>query len=141
MSGVVRVASAGGLRQEIHAGSHHLVGDEPLGMRGTDAGPDPYDFLLVALGTCTSMTLQVYARRKGWPLEGVRVSLRHPKIHAADSADCETRSGTIDQIERVIELAGPLDDEQRRRLLEIAEKCPVHRTLTSEIGIRSRVVP
>ncbi len=137
---VVLVHSEEGLKQRIDVRQHQLVGDEPIDAGGTDAGPTPYEYLLFALGTCTSITLKLYARRKGWPLEAVRVSLRHAKIHAADCADCETRTGMLDQIEREIELIGPLDAEQRRRLLSIAELCPVHKTLTSEIRIRTRLV-
>jgi putative redox protein len=128
-----------GLRQQVAAGRHALVGDEPVDQGGTDAGPDPYDFLLAALGTCTSMTVSLYARRKGWPLEGVKVHLMHSKVHALDCASCETREGKVDRIDRDLELMGPLSDEQRGRLLEIANKCPVHRTLTSEIEIRTRL--
>ncbi len=128
------------LAQEILVGHHHLAADEPTEAGGSDLGPNPYDFLLAALGACTSMTLRLYADHKQWPLERVTVRLSHEKIHAADCADCETREGKIDQIEREIELAGPLDAAQRQRLLEIAEKCPVHRTLHSEIKIRSRLV-
>ena len=120
-------------------GRHHLVGDEPVEQGGGDAGPDPYDFLLAALGTCTSMTVSLYARRKGWSLEGVRVHLMHSKIHVLDCASCETKEGMLDRIDRELELAGSLTDEQRGRLLEIANKCPVHRTLTSEIDIRTRL--
>jgi putative redox protein len=120
---------------------HHLTGDEPLEEGGADLGPTPYEFLLVALGTCKSMTVRLYARRKGWPLERVTVRLRHHRIHAQDCADCETREGKLDQIEADLELAGPLDAEQRARLFEIADRCPVHRTLTSEIVIRSRLLP
>jgi putative redox protein len=107
---------------------------------GADAGPSPYDYLLVALGTCTSMTLSMYARQKQWPLEGVTVRLSHSRIHAADCAECETKEGKLDRIEREISLTGGLSAEQRARLLEIADRCPVHRTLTSEISIRSRLV-
>src|SRR5712664_46451 len=113
------------------AGGHHLVSDEPLDLGGTDAGPTPYDLLVAALGSCTAITLQMYARHKGWPLEGVEVRLTHGKIHARDCADCETKEGRIDRIERGIVLQGALDDAQRARLLEIADRCPVHRTLTS----------
>jgi uncharacterized OsmC-like protein len=138
---VVVRGGAAGLEQTIHAGPHRLVADEPADKGGGDAGPNPYDLLCAALGACTSMTLALYARRKGWPLEGVHVTLRHDKVHAADCAECETRTGKVDRIEREIRLDGPLDDEQRARLLEIAEKCPVHRTLVAEIAIRSRLVP
>ena len=134
--GVVVVHGAtAGLGQEIVVGSHHLMADEPVAFGGTDSGPSPYDFLLVALGACTSMTLALYARRKGWPLAGVTVRLRHTKIYAVDCAECETTEGKIDRIEREITLEGSLTEEQRARLLAIADRCPVHRTLTSEINI------
>jgi putative redox protein len=116
-----------------------LAADEPIAAGGTDAGLNPYDFLLAGLGSCTSMTVALYARRKQWPLEAVTVRLRHGKIHAADCGDCETREGMIDRIELALELTGPLTEEQRSRLLEIAGRCPVHRTLTSEIDIRTHL--
>jgi uncharacterized OsmC-like protein len=137
---VVVRGSAAGFAQEIHAGSHHFHADEPLSAGGKDTGPSPYDLLLAALGACTSMTVGMYARRKAWPLEEVTVHLRHSRIYAADCAECETREGTLDRIDRDIHFAGPLTDEQRSRLVEIANKCPVHRTLTSEVEIRTRVV-
>lgn len=137
---VVVRGRAGGLRQDIEAGGHHLVSDEPLDLGGTDAGPTPYDLLVAALGSCTAITLQMYARHKGWPLEGVEVRLTHGKIHARDCADCETKEGRIDRIEREIVLQGVLDAAQRARLLEIADRCPVHRTLTSEIEISTRLL-
>jgi len=137
---VVVRGSAAGFAQEIHAGPHRLHADEPASAGGTDTGPSPYDLLLAALGACTSMTVAMYARRKAWPLEEVTVHLRHSKIHAADCAECETKEGMLDRIKRDIHFAGPLTDEQRTKLLEIANKCPVHRTLTSEIDIVSRVV-
>ena len=135
--GVVVQGSAAGFSQEIVAGSHQLKGDEPMSEGGTDTGPSPYDLLLAALGSCTSMTVAMYARRKGWPLDRVTVHLRHGKIHAEDCADCETREGMLDQIERDIRFSGSLSADQRAKLLEIADKCPVHRTLTSEIKIRT----
>src|ERR1700754_1193901 len=134
--GVVTVTETGSgtYTQQIDAGHHQLVADEPQPI-GNDTGPTPYDLLLAALGACTSMTVRMYANRKGWPLERVRVTLRHSRIHAEDCADCETRIGWIDHIDRDIELTGDLDDTQRERLLHIAGMCPVHRTLTSEVDI------
>ncbi len=131
----VIVASDGYLKQVITAGSHKMIADEPREAGGSDAGPDPYSFLLAALGACTSMTLQLYANRKGWPLEKVEVSLTHSRIHAKDCETCETKEGSISRIERFISLTGQLSAEQRARLLEIARRCPVHRTLTGEISI------
>lgn len=139
MSTVVVRGGAADLAQEVVVGRHRLVGDEPEGQGGRDAGPSPYDYLLVALGTCTSMTVTLYARRKQWPLEEVTVTLQHSRIHATDCAECETKEGMLDRIERWIALTGALTAEQRQRLLEIAERCPVHRTLTSEISIRTRL--
>ena len=134
--GTVTVTEAGirTYRQQITAGHHQLGADEPRSI-GDDTGPTPYDLLLAALGACTSMTVRMYANRKGWPLEQVRVTLRHSRIHAEDCADCETRIGWIDHIDRDIELAGDLDGTQRQRLLHIAERCPVHQTLTSEVDV------
>jgi len=132
--------SAAGFAQQISVGPHRLAGDEPASVGGTDVGPGPYDLLLAALGSCTSMTLAMYARRKRWPLEAVTVRLRHSRIHAADCESCETKEGSLDLIERDVELAGSLSDEQRARLLEIANKCPVHRTLTAEVHIETRLV-
>jgi uncharacterized OsmC-like protein len=137
---VVVHGSAKGFVQEISVGSHRLTADEPLALGGTDTGPSPYDLLSSALGACTSMTVSLYARRKQWPLESVTVKLRHSKIHAADCEDCEQKTGTIDRIERDVELHGALTEEQRTRLLEIANKCPVHKTLTSQIHIQTRLV-
>ena len=129
-----------GFAQAVEIGPHRLAGDEPVAFGGTDTGPSPYDLLLASLGTCTSMTISFYARRRGWPLESVTVSLHHSKIHAIDCAECETKEGKIDRIEREIHLAGSLTDEQRSKLMEIADRCPIHQTLTSEINIRSRAV-
>jgi uncharacterized OsmC-like protein len=137
---VVVRGSAAGFAQEIVAGPHRIVADEPVSVGGSDTGPTPYDFLLAALGACTSITVGMYARRKGWPLEEVTVNLRHAKIHASDCAECESREGMLDRIERDIHFAGSLTNEQRSKLLEIANKCPVHRTLTSEIVIKTRAV-
>jgi uncharacterized OsmC-like protein len=138
--GVVVRGNGAGFAQEILAGPHRLTADEPASAGGTDTGPSPYDLLLAALGSCTSITLGMYARRKGWPLEEVTVNLRHSRIHASDCADCETKDVMLDRIERDIHLAGPLTSEQRSRLIEIANKCPVHRTLTSKIDIKTRAV-
>jgi putative redox protein len=125
---------SGSYTQQITAGHHRLVADEPPPI-GDDAGLTPYDLLLAGLGACTSMTVRMYADRKGWPLERIRVTLRHSRIHAEDCVDCETTKGWIDHIDRDIELTGDLDDTQRQRLLHIAERCPVHQTLTSEVHI------
>jgi putative redox protein len=136
---VVVRGAASGFVQEIVAGGHRLASDEPVSVGGTDTGPTPYDLLLAALGSCTSMTAGVYARRKGWLLESVTVRLNHSRIHAADCANCETEEGMLDRIDLVIELEGTLTQAQRARLLEITERCPVHRTLRSEIEIVSRL--
>ncbi len=137
----VVVTSGQGLEQDIRIGRHRLWSDEPLALGGTDQGPSPYDLLCAALGACTSMTLRLYARRKGWPLQRVIVTVRHAKVHAVDCAECETKEGRIDHLEREIVLEGPLDDAQRERLLAIADRCPVHRTLHAEIRITTRVNP
>jgi uncharacterized OsmC-like protein/fermentation-respiration switch protein FrsA (DUF1100 family) len=134
---VVRETGQGRFQQEVTVGAHRFLADEPLEVGGLDSGPGPYDLLLAGLGACTAMTLRLYAERKALPLERVTVRLNHSRIHAADCADCETKEGMLDRIERAITLRGTLDAEQRRRLLEIADKCPVHRTLTSEIDIRT----
>jgi uncharacterized OsmC-like protein len=135
------VAKTGeGLRTEVSAGGHTVVADEPESLGGTDAGPTPYDYFLAALGGCTAMTLRMYADRKGWPLESVTVSLSQDKIHAIDCGECETEEGRIDRIGREIELGGPLDEKQRRRLLEIADMCPVHRTLNAEVLVENSLV-
>lgn len=139
-SDVIVTGDAAGLAQQIRAGAHLLRSDEPLSAGGTDAGPPPYGLLLAALGACTSMTVSLYARRKAWPLREVTVRLRHSRIYASDCADCETKEGMLDRIERDIHFGGSLTAEQHDALLKIANKCPVHRTLTSEIDIRSRIV-
>jgi putative redox protein len=137
--GEVATRTADGLYTEIQAGRHPLVADEPESVGGTDRGPTPYDLLSAALGACTSMTLRMYADRKEWPLEAATVRLQHEKIHADDCAHCDTEDGKIDRITREIELEGALTDAQRERLLEIANRCPVHRTLHSEIDVQTRL--
>jgi uncharacterized OsmC-like protein/alpha/beta superfamily hydrolase len=132
---IVQEAGEGKFAQNIRVGRHTLRSDEPEAFGGNNSGPSPYELLLAGLGACTSMTIRSYADRKNMPLEGVTVRLQHEKIHAQDCAECETKEGKIDKIEREIELAGALDDAQRVKLLEIANKCPVHRTLHSEILI------
>lgn len=126
-------------RSDVYAGAHVLVADEPKNAGGTDTGPSPYGLLISALGACTAITLRMYADHKQWPLEGVSVRLTHNKIHAKDCADCETKVGKIDKFEREIELSGKLNAEQRQKLLEIANKCPVHQTLHSEVLIKTRL--
>ena len=123
---------------QVQLGRHALSADEPVSFGGTDQGPGPYDFLLAALGACTAMTLRMYANLKKFPLKDVRVTLEHKKIHAEDCKDCETKEGKIDEIERGIELEGDLDEDTINRLMVIADKCPVHRTLKSEIKITTK---
>lgn len=134
----VEETGQGKFQNRIRIGRHVLLADEPTDFGGLDSGPGPYDFLLAGLGACTAMTIRMYADKKGWPLRRVRVGLDHDKIHANDCADCETREGKLDEIVKTIVLEGDLDPEQRRRMLEIADKCPVHRTLHSEIKIRTK---
>ena len=116
-----------------------LVADEPVAVGGTNAGPSPYDYLVAGLGACTAMTLRMYADHKGWPLEAVEVRLNHEKIHAKDCEDCEQKTGKIDQIERELVLTGPLDEAQRQRIKEIANRCPVHQTLEGEVKILTKL--
>ena len=137
---VVVTSENAGFLQNVSIGPHRFQADESVEVGGCDAGPDPYELLLAALGACAAMTVRVYANRKQWPLEAVRVRLMHQKIHAEDCLDCETKQGLVDRIEGEILLGGNLTDEQRQRLLEIANKCPVHRTLTSEIAIETRLL-
>ncbi len=134
---LVRETRRGQFQQEVISGAHHFLADEPVKAGGLDSGPGPYDLLLASLGACTAMTLRLYADRKQLPLKRVQVRLRHEKIHATDCAECETKEGMIDRIERAITLEGDLDADQRARLMEIADKCPVHRTLKSEVDIRT----
>jgi putative redox protein len=140
LEGVVIVrGAADGFTQEIAAGSHHFRSDEPASVGGTDSGPTPYDLLLAALGSCTSMTVAMYARRKQWPLERVTVHLRHSRVHAEDCVACEAQDAKLTVIERDIQLDGTLGEDQRARLLAIADRCPVHLTLTSKMEIRTRL--
>jgi uncharacterized OsmC-like protein/alpha-beta hydrolase superfamily lysophospholipase len=134
---VVTETRQGRFQQEVAAGAHHFLADEPVAVGGLDSGPGPYDLLLASLGACTSMTLRIYAEAKALPLDRVTVRLRHGRIHAEDCEQCETKEGMIDHIERRITLKGDLDAAQRARLMVIADKCPVHRTLTSEIDIKT----
>jgi uncharacterized OsmC-like protein len=133
---VVVRGDARSFKQEVVTGKHQLIADEPVSAGGGDAGPDPYGYLLAALGVCTSMTVGLYARRKQIPLENITVSLWHSRIYAKDCEECETEEGMLDRIDLELELSGPLSKEQHAKLMEIAGKCPVHRTLTSEINIR-----
>jgi uncharacterized OsmC-like protein/pimeloyl-ACP methyl ester carboxylesterase len=135
---VVRETRNSKFQQTLSIGPHRLLADEPAAAGGEDTGPGPYDLVLAGLGACTSMTMRLYADRKSLPLERVTVRLKHSKIHADDCAECDTRVGMLDQIDRIIAIDGALDPEQRRKLMEIAEQCPVHRTLTSEIHIVTR---
>ncbi len=137
-NGGVVVCTESALRTEVKANGYTLVADEPAALGGTDAGPTPYDYLLTALGSCTAMTVRMYADRKEWPLESVTVRVEHGRIHAKDCEECETNSGRIDHIELELDLEGPLDAGQRERLREIADKCPVKRTLGSEVFIETR---
>lgn len=137
---VVRGGSSG-LRQEIQAGAHRLVADEPTSVGGTGTGPTPYDLLLGALGACTSMTLRLYADRRKLPLQGVTVRLSHKRIHRDDCVNCEEKDAWIEQVDRTLELAGPLTDEQRAKLVAIAERCPVHRTLERNMKVQTRLAP
>ena len=129
--------AADGFVQEIVAGRHQLRSDEPVSVGGTDSGATPYDLLLAALGSCTSMTVGMYARRKQWPLTRVTVRLSHSRVHARDCAACDTEMAALTVIDRHVEFEGPLSDEQRERLLAIANRCPVHLTLTSRIDVRT----
>ena len=137
--GTVIVRSSAGLRQEITAGRHALVADEPAAAGGEDAGPDPYALLLAALGACTAMTLKMYAARKRWPLLGVTVELTHSRVHAEDCVGCEDAAAKVDRVARTIRVSGPLDAAQVARLGEIARRCPVHKTLTAGVEVEDAV--
>ena len=135
---VVVRGTAANFQQQVMAGKHHVVADEPVSVGGADAGPDPYDYLLAALGACTSMTVGLYARRNHLPLETITVSLWHSRIHARDCEECETSDGMVDRIDLEVDLTGTLTPAQHAKLMQVAAACPVHRTLTSEINIRLR---
>jgi uncharacterized OsmC-like protein len=134
---VVRIGSA--LRTEVMTNGYTLVADEPIGMGGTNSGPTPYDYLLAALGACTAMTVRMYADHKKWSLESVAVRLQHQKVYRRDCEECHTRDRKIDRIGLELELSGALEVSQRRRLLEIADRCPVHQTLGSEVLVETRL--
>ncbi|WP_295799198.1 OsmC family protein [uncultured Microbulbifer sp.] len=135
----VEESGEGRFTQKLQTGPHQLIADEPEDVGGDNRGPGPYEYLLMGLGACTSMTIRMYADSKRIPLENVRVKLSHQKVHVQDCADCASKNGKIDEIVREITLGGELTGEQRERLLDIANRCPVHRTLTSEIKIRTRL--
>ena len=134
----VIVRSRNGLTHDVQVGRHALVADEPIESGGSDLGPNPYELLLAALGSCTAMTLRLYASRRQWPLDGVEVRLQHERVHAADCQDCDTQDRTIDRITKQVTLHGDLDASQRQRLLEISERCPVQRTLQRGVVIEQR---
>lgn len=136
---VISRVGPNGFHTEVYARSHHLAADEPVALGGTDVGPTPYEYLLAALGSCTAMTLRMYADRKAWPLERAEVSVRQARAHEPDCEHCATDAVGVERIERRIEFVGPLSDEQRRRLLEIAERCPVKQTLGRAIRVETVV--
>ena len=127
-----------GFRTDVEVGGHHLVVDEPAAVGGADEGPTPYEMLLAGLGACTAMTLRIYADKRSWPLERAHISLRHRKVHAQDCVDCDTKPARMDVVDRIITLEGALTEEQRAKLLEIAERCPVHQTLQGKIQVNTR---
>ncbi len=137
---LVSESGKGKFTQNITIGNHTLIADESVAAGGNDLGPSPYGFLLAALGACTAMTLRMYADFKKIPLEHVTVRLQHEKIYAKDCADCENSNARVDHIDRKIKLEGNLSEEQQQKLLEIANKCPVHRTLTSKISITTEII-
>ena len=135
----VEESGPGMLAEIVKAGRHVLSADEPFAAGGTDTGPSPYEYLLGALGACTAMTLRLYLKRRGWPVGRISVWLSHERVHAEDCAECEEKDAKLDRIQRVIRFEGDLDEEQRQKLLDIANKCPVHRTLTSQIRVVTKV--
>jgi putative redox protein len=137
----VIVRSSGSFRNEIEVGPHTFIADEPADLGGSGAGPTPYDLLSAALGTCTSMTLHFFAKREKIPLEGVEITILNDRMHAADCADCTTTAGYIHRFDVRLKLLGDLTDAQRQKLLEIARRCPVYKTLTAEIRIEERLEP
>jgi len=138
---VVSESGDGVFTQQLLDGRHRLLADEPVSAGGKDLGPGPYELLLMALGACTSMTVRLYANRKQWPLQRVTVRLKHSRNYPQDCKECETKPVLLDHIHRELEFSGELSAEQRAKLLEIADKCPVHRTLSQPIGIATRLRP
>lgn len=130
-----------GYTAAVRASGHDFLADEPVSLGGADKGPSPYDLLLASLGACTLITLRMYAKRKGWAMTGAAVRLAHARVHAKDCQDCESAEGMVSRIERSITLKGDLSQEQRSRLLDIANKCPVHRTLAGEVKIDTSLEP
>jgi putative redox protein len=135
---VVVAGPVTGFRTDVEVGGHHLVVDEPIAVGGADEGPTPYEMLLAGLGACTVMTLRIYADRRKWPLERARVTLQHRKVHAQDCVDCDKKDAKMDVIDRIVFLEGQLNEEQRTKLIEIAERCPVHQTLKGKIQVNTR---
>jgi len=135
----VVVSSCDGFRQEVWAGEHTLVVDEPTALGGGGSGLNPYELILAALGACTSMTIRLYAQRKAWPLEHVEVRLHHSRIHAQDCADCLKQEGYLDHVEKEIVVGGPLTEAQVARLGEIAERCPVNVTLHAAVRTKQTI--
>jgi len=133
---VVVTSGDEGFAQRVQARTHTLSADEPADVGGADTGPDPYELLLASVGSCSAITVQMYARRKEWPLEKVTVRLSHQKVHAEDCGDCEQETGTVDVIEKQVEVTGDLSDAQRTKLIEIADKCPVHRSIERGVKVR-----
>lgn len=138
---LVSETGAGKFQQSVEVGPHRLTADEPVAAGGLDSGPNPYDFLAIALAACTSMTLRIYVARKGWPIGRISVEVSHAKVHAADCAECEGREGRVDRFDRVIYVDGDLAPDVAAKLIEIAGKCPVHRTLEQSSVVATRLAP